>query len=216
MCDVHCVLITKSLMKNFQEKYDEYTTNISHKGAAISLETVILLCEICENFIKSQESQIWVDTGSGFSSYVLRFISREFKTISVYSFDDNQEWLQKTIDFCKKNDVSTENILLWDDTHVQKLKEQCTVIFHDLGNRKLRSKTIASVIEMLKNDGIIIFDDMHKGDLKSKIEKCVENAKLEFFDLEETKTKTIDEFGRWVAVAKLELKHLDQPTTFSS
>jgi hypothetical protein len=183
----------------FETEYEYYTQNVSTTGAAVSFETTQLIVEILTELLKNKKEQIWVDTGSGFSSFVLRKLAQSHENIKVYSFDDNAGWLNKTISFCDQKQVSSKNILEWKDA--PDLSNKCSFVFHDLGTRDVRHTTADAVLNMLELNGIIIFDDMHKENMREKIIQSIEKSNTKLVEQEETKTRTLDNFGRWVIKA---------------
>lgn len=182
----------------YQKEYNDYISTISTKGAAVSFETAALIFNITSELAKNPNNQIWVDTGSGFSSFLLRVVAKPFDHITVYSFDDHEGWLGKTIDYCKSLGVSTDNITLWNDR--PDLEKKCSFVFHDLGDRNVRATNASEVLNMLEPRGTLIFDDLHKSDMKAKIDEAIKNAGLHYHDLEQIKSKTLDSFGRWAGL----------------
>jgi hypothetical protein len=184
----------------YAEQYKDYITTISSKGAAVSYETAALIFNILSELVKNEQEQIWVDTGSGFSSFLLRAIAKQNPLVTVYSFDDHEGWLLKTIDYCAAQDVSIDNIMLWNDR--PNLNGKCSFVFHDLGDRHTRATNAGAVLDMLAENGQLIFDDLHKRDMAVKIDEAIKARKLNYHEHEAIKAATLDNFGRWAGLIK--------------
>jgi hypothetical protein len=167
---------------NLKEKRDEYCSIVSIDSAALSHETTKY---IIDNLISP--NLCICDLGSGFSSFALRLYNK-----NVISVDDNNFWLQKTIEYCKSQNQLTGSFLLYENWKL--LDEKYDLIIYDLGNRQVRIKEFETVVSKLKQNGIILIDDMHKQDMAQAI--LIKANKLNL-KLRSLKTETIDSYKRF-------------------
>lgn len=195
--------ITESLIRSkesLKDAYNDYVTNVSTAQWAISLETSSLIWAILDELNATRI----MDTGSGWSSYVLRaWAKKQRRDVHVTSVDCDQLWLKKSVEYCKKHDVSLECFVHWNDEEEKKLLNDTSFdfILHDLGNREVRMRTISSVTSMLSDESsIILYDDMHKDDVRSSTEKQIEISGLSV--VSHLTIHTHDKFGRFGWVAK--------------
>jgi predicted O-methyltransferase YrrM len=103
-----------------------------------------------------------LDLGSGFSSFVLRLYSMNAgKDAVVYSVDDDENWLAKTVEFLRDSQVREDFLMGW-QSFLQSAPGSFDLIFHDLGNMVLRAQTLPFVLSQLEAKGVFVLDDMHK------------------------------------------------------
>jgi len=174
--------------------YKQYTTVVSTPSAAISLESAVFLWNLCEE----RQPKVLADTGSGFSSFIIRLWSKN-KDVVVYSFDDNDFWIQKSIDFSRENDVNTDNFLIWDSNTELK---NIDILFHDLGNMTTRAETLSKVFNMTNKEGLIVLDDLHKSEYDIKARTFFKKCGYEIKKIPET----IDSYGRFLGIVDMSKK----------
>ena len=156
-------------------------------GSEISVE----LSEYIINLCKEKSPQTILDMGSGWSSFLFRTICQNSFVLSI---DDNKDWLTKTVEFCKQHNVEPKNMVLWNDLNVHEYKNTFDIALHDFGNRQARSEVLPFVINMMKSGGILIIDDMHKKDLRVRVEEILQQNNLNWTDL---KYCTLDKASRY-------------------
>ena len=169
-------------------QYDIYTHNVSTPGAAVSLQTCVFLWNLCNKL----QPKTLVDTGSGFSSYVFRRWAQP-NNATVYSIDDNADWLARSKQFCEEQNVYTDNFLLFKDIVIIQ-KQTADLVLHDLGNRETRKQSLGIIYDLCKRGGTIVFDDMHKSDLRKHVSDFLIDKKLQHVD---HSAETLDSFGRY-------------------
>ena len=168
--------------------YDDYTKRISTSDAAISLETAFYLWDLCEK----KNPNVVVDTGSGFSSFVLRLWAKQSKKeVIVYSFDDNEYWIEKSISFSKQHELDIRNFVIWNDRNIS--IKNADIVLHDLGDMSTRSRTLKIVSSMLNQHGTLILDDLHKTAYNTDAQTFFKSQRRTITKLAET----IDAFGRF-------------------
>lgn len=175
--------------ERLQPTYQYYVQHISQADMAASLELaafVLSICQVCR-FKKL------LDLGSGFSSFVFRLYAKENPSVVVYSVDDDAAWLEKTKSFLSQHQLNTENIYTLDD--FLKLNEKnFDCVLHDLNFVEVRINYVQQVYSFAKNDGLIIWDDVHKPDYLYPLLKQLNKHKATTYSL---KPPTLDSFGRY-------------------
>jgi len=184
--------IDSSVLELLREKHKQYINTISSAEMAASFELCVLLYKLAITLKPSCA----LDLGAGFSSYVLRLASKNSNNFTVYSVDDDNAWLQKTISYLKENDLQTFNVIGMED--FKKLNGlTLDLILLDLNFVEVRKNYIDTSIEMLNDKGILIFDDTHKIEyLRIVKERCLKNN-ISLFDF---KSSTIDSFKRFALI----------------
>lgn len=169
-----------------------YIASVSSPEMAVSLNSANLLTVFCENL----KPMRLLDTGSGFSSYVLRSYAANTGA-EVFSVDDNEHWLEKTREFLKSHDVSSNHVMSWKGFSAAS-HEPFDLIFHDLGSMSTRSETLEPILHLTKRgSGVLILDDMHKPDYERFVHRTIKNVSCSYW---EATAFTLDELGRWAAV----------------
>lgn len=169
-------------MKTF---YTIYANTISKNLA--SMRCCQLLISLCV------PGSVVLDLGSGFSSFVLRYYQDRLG-LDVWSVDNNKLWLDKTKEFCKQHNVSTDKFILWEEL-LTAARIQFDLIFFDIGTTKQRVSYMLPTLENLVHPKtFVVFDDIHKG----IIQKGLENI-LTAYTYKEVgiKNQTMDEYGRY-------------------
>jgi len=179
----------------FKSIHNIYTSEVSSDTMAASLEACASLYSFCILY----QPKYLLDMGSGISSLVLRIYQKEKDPdCVVYSVDDDEKWLEKTVDFLDKNNVNTENIFAL--SHYQNLPNlKFDLIFHDLNFVEERIKHVQSLIDRSSRNTIFIFDDVHKPRYYTNLMKILVANKLIIKNLKEFSK---DKFGRFAILAK--------------
>lgn len=178
----------------FRSAIEHYTSQVSNSEMALSLQTTALLSSLC----KSTRPAKLLDTGSGFSSYVLRKYAKECSDGAVvYSVDDSAEWLERTREYLAGHGIDVENLYHW---RVFRDREErgFNIILHDLGSIPTRIETLRDVVAMLADDGVLLLDDYHKPKLRFAAEPLL---KQQGFQLISLRSFTFDSLGRYAAIA---------------
>jgi len=182
----------KDSMNEFEpelkEKHDYYTEKISSPEMAVSLEASLFLASLS----KIINPKKVLDLGSGFSSFVLRKYSKS----EVYSFDDDDSWLEKTRDYLFDEGFEDNNLYSWKDFE-NNLKFD--LVFHDIGNMETRKKTLSIASESVKIGGVLVLDDVHKEDYYKYVIKSINASNFKCFNLYNL---TNDSFGRFLLLLK--------------
>lgn len=169
-------------------EYNRYVNEVSKADMAASFECIVFLVTLCrqKSFTKI------LDLGSGFSSFALRYISVN-ENVQIWSVDDNELWLSRTIDFLRQQQVSTENVLMLDG-FIAEGEDDFDLIFLDLNYVEVREKFIELVVQRCRPGGTIVFDDVHKPDYLYEVLRQGRRLGVNFFDI---KALTVDGFGRF-------------------
>jgi len=177
------------------EPYAEYVSTVSTPIWALSHQTAALCHALCCRLAPAKV----LDLGTGFSSYVLRTYARAAdRPCSVYSVDDNQDWLDKTREFLRGKDLSLENLYLWRD-YRRMTNQKFDLIVHDLGGKlKVRVEALNEILGHCAPSGIVVLDDLHKWDYEQiALTACdAQGFRLIYMDAE-----TTDQFGRFAGLA---------------
>jgi predicted O-methyltransferase YrrM len=188
---------SKRISNEMAAEYKEYTEEISTRDMAISLNTAVFLTILCE----ALKPENIMDLGSGFSSFVLRSYARSREEIRVWSVDDSPEWLEHTKEFLTRHNLSSDRVLLWGS--VERLRNiRFDLIFHDLGNMKLRKDSFGTVLK-LGEKAIILLDDMHKDSYADFVRRYLRGYPHRYFNLQ---AYTLDQFGRYAGLLLLEAR----------
>lgn len=180
----------KLYQDKFESEYEEYTSEVSTKAQAISLELSAFLYWFC----KDKEITSILDLGSGFSSYVFNTYSQNVSlSVNVTSIDDHDGWLEKTKQFLLKNRISDPQVLHLDSFDFQ--SSSFDLVFHDLGSMDVRKNSFHNVVSSVSyNDGFIVLDDMHKKDYERFVSNNLKKYSCDHLSL---KNQTLDDFGRF-------------------
>jgi predicted O-methyltransferase YrrM len=170
--------------------YTEYVNGVSVADHAASLETCAFLAHLCA----ANRPKRLLDTGSGFSSYVLRRYAAEAGA-AVVSVDDSAEWLPRTKEFLERSGLDTTDVLSWEEFRARDW-EPFDLIFHDLAGGALREEAMPLVTSLLAPDGVIVYDDAHHSSHRAAMYRNASD--LETYSL---KRWTRDRFGRWAILA---------------
>jgi predicted O-methyltransferase YrrM len=185
------------LQEEYRPLYTRYVTEVSRADVAISLEQVALLAYLVR---RSNFNRV-LDTGSGFSSLVLRLEAVRKPGVQCVSVEDNAMWLEKTRDFLRANNAPDENLLLWDQFAASRTYTNFDLIYHDMGGMTTRLFSLPEVTTRLTPEGLLILDDMHFDCFAPH----VENPLLNGWHLSSLIKLTMDSEGRYAAVARRNL-----------
>lgn len=196
-------MITKLALKNLlgekgdqykseiQQAYSEYTTKVSPADMTVSLETSVVLIGLCV----LHEPKSILDLGSGFSSYVFRYIRGNHLTeeCAILSIDTDKAWIRKTAGFIRERGLTTYDFCFWDD--IKDTAEEFDLIFVDIDKTYSRKNYYAHILKsFVGENSVVVFDDMHKGILSSTLAEVLSEYKYKSTNIRDL---TLDEFGRF-------------------
>jgi predicted O-methyltransferase YrrM len=142
-------------MIDLKPTHDEYVSKVSSWEWAISLEAASVLMACCRLLNPRQ----MLDTGSGYSSYVLRrYVAEAPQEAQVTSVDDDPKWLDKTRAYLAQHDLPWDDVLLWNEFHALGPRE-FDLVLHDLGSEGDRVRTLNHVLGLVRSGGVVLLDD---------------------------------------------------------
>ncbi len=175
--------------------YDQYVRDISSADMAASLELASSMFTIC----KVNQYKKLLDMGSGLSSFVFRLYAKETPGVTVYSVDDDAAWLEKTKDFLTQHKVGIEKMYTLEQ-FLKSGESGFDCILHDLNFVEVRINYVEKLMNIVKPDGLIIFDDVHKPDYLFALLSKLKSIPSKIFTV---KPVTNDRYGRFaLAVVK--------------
>jgi len=193
--DKHFLKAIEQNKKKLQPYYDQYTREISRADMAASLELATFMFTLC----KENHYTKLLDMGSGLSSFVFRLYAKETPGVVVYSVDDDSVWLEKTKDFLRKHQLSTERIEILEKFLISE-ETNFDCILHDLNFVEVRINYIEWILKIMKRNGLVIFDDVHKPDYLFALLNKLKNNDVKMYDV---KAITVDHYERFsLAVVK--------------
>jgi predicted O-methyltransferase YrrM len=178
-----------SCREKLRETYDQYIGEISPANMAVSLELSSFLLAVC----RVKRYTRLLDLGSGLSSFVFRCYADETPGVTVFSVDDDEAWLAKTVGFLKKKGVGTTNVMSLHQFHsLRETGFDC--ILHDMNFVEVRINQVGEVLAMIRPGGLVVFDDVHKADYRAGLLDKLAGERGSVFTL---KPVTEDQFGRY-------------------
>lgn len=177
--------------------YAEYQQLLA---AEVSFELTQQLQVLCDDL----KPTAIVDLGSGWSSFALRVMAPQ---ATIWSVDTSRDWLDKTIEFCASHgglDKTGHFVMLEEefDKVVSTLTGSVDVVLHDMGGRQLRVEKLPMALDLVKLGGVIVLDDMHKEDLRRKVEEIIALRSEFIIARTEVEETTKDSLGRYAWTAK--------------
>ncbi len=174
----------------------DYGTTVSTPDMAVSLPSAAFLAALCD---VTRPMRV-LDTGSGFSSYVLRrFAGRNGQRAEVWSVDDDEQWLAKTREYLTSLSMGDQRLLMWDQLAATDERD-FDLIFHDLGQaRGIRLEVLPDVCARLSPRGLLLLDDFHKLRYRRGASRVLKRLN---FDVVLLRHHTIDPLGRYAALAR--------------
>lgn len=175
--------------EKLRETYEQYIGEVSPANMAASLELCSFLLAVC----RAKRFTRLLDLGSGLSSFVFRCYADENPGVTVFSVDDDEAWLAKTIGFLKKKSLNTTNVMTL--RHFRSLNEAgFDCILHDMNFVEVRINQVSEVLAIVNPGGLVVFDDVHKPDYRAGLLSKLAPEKGSVFSL---KPVTEDQFGRY-------------------
>ncbi len=170
-----------------------YVEQVSTAQMAASLETTQLLWRLCDVL----QPKRLLDTGSGFSSFVLRSWAADQGAAEVWSVDDDEQWLGRTIEFLRKHNLNCDHIMAWPQFAAAGQGE-FDLVFHDLGSMTTRARTLSDVLSRTRERvGVLVLDDTHKPPYEQQVHEELNRWQCTVYD---ARRWTHDAFGRRATV----------------
>lgn len=186
--------LSNDLQQELAAEHAEYVASVSTASMAASLETATLLWRLCDAVKPTR----LLDTGSGFSSFVLRRWAGEQEYAAVWSVDDDAQWLERTRAFLASRKLTDRGLMTWEAFAAQD-NGPFDLVFHDMGTMATRIHSLPAVLRRVTPDtGVIVLDDTHN-------RKYVEAARVELKHCRATVLDagswTLDSFRRRATIA---------------
>ncbi|MBI2258839.1 MAG: methyltransferase domain-containing protein [Flavobacteriia bacterium] len=179
------------LFKKIEQKHKIYIKTISSPEMAMSFELAKFIFSYC--LIKKPKKV--ADLGSGFSSFLFRFYKKEVNNeLEIYSIDDSADWLIKTKDYLIENGLNIDNLITLTDFIDLKLKNEFDVVLLDLNFVEVRKNYIGFSFDLLKENGFLIIDDVHKVEFLRDVKAFFSSNSRKLINL---KKQTYDNFLRF-------------------
>lgn len=180
-----------SLQKFMEQEHAKYVRTISSPDMAMSIELAKYLLKYC----MANKPQHLIDLGSGFSSFVFRLYQNEINEQAVvYSIDDDEKWLQKTQTYLQTFKLCTEKLLTVEELQKLDLNGYFDLVLLDLNYVEKRKNFIAYSLQIKKNGGVVIADDVHKVEF---LREVISKSKLQHQNLYDLRHCSRDAFGRF-------------------
>jgi hypothetical protein len=193
-----------------ERNYQVYTTTISTPVAAVSLE----LARFLVASLHKLKPRVAMDLGSGFSSYLLRdYAAKCGHPCVVYSCDDDAHWMQRTADFLTEKNLSTDNLLLWDDFCQHHAHIVPDILLHDMGHSGRRISELPRVLDWCSRGAVAILDDMQKPAVREAALAGMKQRNLVGYDLS---IATYDSYNRFSWMVFSQDKERDLARKFTS
>lgn len=171
---------------DLRSAYDTYVSTVSTSGWAISFETSCLLLALC----RSAGITSAVDTGSGFSSFVLRTWAAESGAV-VASVDDDPVWLDRTHDYLERAGRDVGETYLWPKMPPAPVD----LVFHDIASGSRREDTMPASWGLAER--FVIWDDAHHAAHRRAMREVTRDHGGRFFNLA---SLTKDDNGRFAGM----------------
>jgi hypothetical protein len=169
--------------------YNFYVKNISRADMAASLQLVSVLLKLCRDTAPHK----LLDLGSGFSSFVLRYYAKNYPMTAVWSVDDDIQWLNKTKDYLRQNDLNAANVVPLPE-FIHGNVAGFDIVLLDLNFVEVRKNYITLAIERCKAGGILLFDDVHKPDFMYDVLIQTRNLPIRLYSI---RSLSLDSYGRY-------------------
>jgi len=180
---------TKASEDSLNQRYQEYTRDVSSPDMAASLELLAFLLRLC----RANQYQRIADLGSGISSFVLRQYAAESTDVSVISVDDDAAWLDKTRHFIEQHGLSPNGLMTL-DSFLTTTENSFDFILLDLNYVETRIQYVEEVLRRIRPGGMVLFDDVHKPDYRHALLRKLESWPGRLYSL---KPVTLDKYNRY-------------------
>lgn len=176
--------------------YNDYcyneATKVSVDSGAISLRAAESIWQTLESRLPTRV----LDTGSGFTSVLLRLYKAwragEGHAVDVTSADHDAYWLGQTHRFLAGAELPTENLLVGLDG----IRGPFDLVIHDYAHMAVRQETLPHVWSLVGDGGLLVVDDLH-------FPAYMAAARALFGDdLRVLIEKTTDQYGRFIGTVE--------------
>jgi len=186
------------IAQEYRTLHAAYTTSVSDTLNAVSLRQVALLAFL----IRARPVSRVLDTGSGFSSFVLGREAKRKENVTHLAVEDNEFWRGRTKEFFRENGLPPENVISWKAFQADASFCDFDLVFHDLGNMTTRILSLSQIESRLSPSGWLILDDMHKPTycphaLRMLGERWIAQSVVDL---------TLDEVGRFAYICRQRLR----------
>lgn len=171
-----------------------YVREVSSARAAMSLRQAALIGWLA----RRTPSSVWTDFGSGFSSYVLRREAARRPGVRHCSVDDHLGWLEKTREYVASRNLSSADIISWEDWREGPNPPQLGLAYWDFGSTTTRVRVLSEVAATIAPGGLLIVDDMHKAYYRPHVLTLLAAD----FDLTSAVGLSLDGEGRFAYLAR--------------
>ena len=175
-----------ALLRALEPAHADYVRTVSDTAWGVSLPTAAYLYHLC----RATSPARLLDTGSGFSSYVLRRHVQEAGRGTVVSADDDADWLARTAGFLQRHGLATDGLLAL--TAAPLARGAYVLALHDLPICTARGDALPAVATAVAGGGIALLDDGHH--YGGEIFAAGRAASLELYSL---RARTLDPLGRY-------------------
>jgi predicted O-methyltransferase YrrM len=169
--------------------YLDYVARVSWADHAVSLETAACLLQMCEE----RQPERVLDTGSGYSSYVLRRYAKD-SGAEVVSVETDESWLTKTAAYLEQMEVGTAGLMSWADFQ-RTPPRPFDLIFHDLAGGDVRTNSMRLMTDLITADGHLIFDDMQSEQHRIEAKRVTVAAGRRYFSMARITMDPIDRYA---------------------
>lgn len=184
-----------AVRESIAPELEAYNREISSAEMAVSLQSASLLAALCK---LTRPARV-LDSGSGFSSWVLRRFTQQPDPVEIWSVDDDERWLEATRAYLNEHKMHDQRLLTWNEFAATDERD-FDLIFHDLGQaREIRVAVLTEVCERLSLHGLLLLDDFHKRGFRVPARRILRGAG---FDVVCLRSLTLDGFGRYAALAR--------------
>ena len=177
-----------SITEEMRAAYEEYTRNISHEGWPLSFESACLLWSLCE----ATGPKRILDLGSGFSSFIFRLYRSTAKMEpTIWSVDEDSDWLEKTRVFLRSHELPDDNLINWRTLQATE-PGSFDLTSLDLADIDERVNIFEKLLNWLTPGGLLLLDDMHNSAYRKEImrmlgsQNSVEGYSVRWLTLDKT------------------------------
>lgn len=171
--------------------YDAFVTTLSPPDRAISLEAAAVLSVLCDRLAPRRV----LDLGAGFNSFVLRRALAD-RGVEVWTADDDPQALESVRGFVESSGLAADGFVPWDEIPPIG-SAPFDLVFHDLGPMATRARLLPEVVNRVAAPGVLVLDDMHKGEYAADVERVLLGGAWRYID---GRPWSLDGFGRFVGV----------------
>jgi predicted O-methyltransferase YrrM len=172
--------------------YQEYINHVSSPLITLSRNRAAFLYFLC-GLLKPSHI---LDLGSGFSSFVFRKYQKDHALQQIVTtIDDAPYWLDRTADFLRKHQLSTERMLPLRD-FLSEEAPHYDLCFLDLGDLNARMHILPVLHErLLAHGSILLVDDLHVPAYRNHLENFCKKHNLQLYSLRKVTRRRLSHMG---------------------